>query len=536
MRNTLSRPALAAGRVNASTVARGAHGNGARGRVAHGKAVEIGLLAAAIAVNWLLAAVTPSALFSYSSLLLFFWLNLLVLRLRPEAAILLLPITITRLATCVSLIAIEGGAYMPEVNRAGVPGDASASFVAFTAIFFLMFAAVYAVLEAPLTAFARSALLDRVVALLAAPVVVVCLLWGALAFMHGAASGFPLLEGVDRFHYRRFFSNPAVLLLLDNKYLVSALLGTVAFHPARAAVLRYAAIGTFLAMTVLYLLFGDKFFTILTEIAFFAMPFLLQRRDRLLPLTLRLGPFVLALIAGGLALNVYVFSDYGRAPLERGIERVGERFAEQGELWYVASRDYRRPAEWNASLVSAYVAGLDDDVPAKASLRNGVETYYFIQRYAPAKLAESFQKNQGWVQLTMGTEAMALVMFGYVGVAVLMVICGAVMALSAVYLRRALLSAFPLSLFFAVWTYLQVYFAVQQASLWPVAAPGQINRFLLFFVIEVLLFALNRVQGHWTPLQIMRWKRLRAARGPRAAGFAGTTPARIRRSGLRTRA
>lgn len=57
--------------------------------------------------------------------------------------ILLLPLVITRGATLVSLLVIEAGAYMPEVNQQGVPGDASASFVAFTAIFFLIFALVF---------------------------------------------------------------------------------------------------------------------------------------------------------------------------------------------------------------------------------------------------------------------------------------------------------------------------------------------------------------------------------------------------------
>lgn len=514
--------------MKATTVSAGTAASVGHRASAAGKTVELGLLVAALAMNWLAAAAAPSVLFSYTSLMLFVWLSLFLLRLRPEAAILLLPVTITRLATMLSLAAIEAGSYMPEVNRAGTPGDASASFVAFTGIFFLVFAAVYGSLERPLIAAARSALLDRLVALLATPVVVFCGLWGMFAFLHGLSTGFPLLEGVDRFLYRRYYSNGAVLLLLDNKYLVSALLGSVCFHPARSPILRLAAGGTFLLLTLLYLLFGDKFFTILTEIAFFAMLFLLRRRDRLMGLTLKLAPVALALVAAALALNVYIFSDYGRVPLERGAEKLGERFAEQGELWYVASRDFRQATNWNRSLVSNYVSGLNDRVPADASVRNGVETYFFIARYAPAKLVASFRKSQGWVQLTMGYEAMALVMFGYVGVAVLMVAAGILVGLAGIYLRRATLSGFPLSLFFAVWTYLQIYFVIQQASLWPVAAPGQINRLLLFLVIEVLLFALNRVHGRPTPLQFLQRKRLRSRiAGKRGdAGAGSSRPAR----------
>ena len=109
-------------------------------------------------------------------------------------------------------------------------------------------------------------------------------------------------------------------------------------------------------------------------------------------------------------------------------------------------------------------------------------------------LRRSFQRNQGWVQLTMGYEAMALVMFGYVGAFVASLLAGLVTALAALYLRRALESEFPLSILLAVWTSLQVYLTVQQASLWTIGAPGQLKRFLLFGAFEALLFAFNRGQ------------------------------------------
>ncbi|MFN3434408.1 MAG: DUF6418 domain-containing protein, partial [Sphingomonas sp.] len=185
----------------------------------------------------------------------------------------------------------------------------------------------------------------------------------------------------------------------------------------------------------------------------------------------------------------------GRLPLDRTVTLVGERIAGQGELWFVASRDARRVTHWDAPLVAANIDTLGDKSPPASAFANGVETYYFIQRYAPAKLAASFRKNQGWVQLTMGTEAMALVMFGYVGVGIVMALLGALVACAALYLRRAFASRFPLSLFFAVWTFLQVYFSAQQASLWSIAAPGQVKRLLLFATIEIVLLAINRAQA-----------------------------------------
>ncbi|MDB5701529.1 MAG: hypothetical protein JWL66_1728 [Sphingomonadales bacterium] len=450
--------------------------------------------AALLAVNWSFANAVPSSLFSFTSMLLFAWLLLIVGRMTAAGLILLLPLIITRGATLLSLLVIEAGAYMPEVNRLGEPGDASASFVAFTSLFFLIFALVFRQFERPFIAYARSPLLDRVVGLLGWPVVLVCMACGAVAFLHGLQSGFPLLAGIDRFLYRREYSSGVVLILLDNKFLFSAVLGAVAFAPRFAPLLKPAAMMTFVGLTGLYFLFGDKFFTILSEVAFFMMPLLLQRQGRLAGTLIRIAPLAIALLCGSLGATLYIYSGYGRLPLDRTTALVGERIAGQGELWFVASRDARRVTNWDQQLVDRNIAVLDDKTPPASAFANGVETYYFVQHYAPAKLAASFRKNQGWVQLTMGTEAMALVMFGYVGVAVIMAFLGVLVAFSALYLRRAFASGFPLSLFFAVWTSLQVYFATQQASLWTIGAPGQFNRLLLFVTFEIILLAINRAQ------------------------------------------
>lgn len=451
-------------------------------------------LTAILAVNWLLAATLVSPLFSWTSLLLFGWLLLLVGRISSAALILLLPLVITRAATQLSLLVIEAGAYMPEVNRLGAPGDASASFVAFTALFFVIAALVIRRFEGVFLAYTRSPLVDGVVALLGWPVVLLCMALGALVFLHGMEGGFPLIEGVDRFLYRREYSSGLTLILLDNKFLFAAMLGAVAFAPRYQPLLKTAAILTFLGLTALYFLFGDKFFTILGEVAFFVMPLLLARQGDLAPTMARLALPVGALLCMASGATLYIYSGYGRLPLDRSLTLIGERVAGQGELWFVANRDARRVINWDAHLIDRNVDTLGDKSPAAAAFANGVETYYFIQRYAPAKLAASFRKNQGWVQLTMGTEAMALVVFGYAGVFVVMAVLGILVALAALYLLRAFASGFPLSLFFAVWTFLQVYFAAQQASLWSVAAPGQINRLLLFVTIELVLLAVNRGQ------------------------------------------
>lgn len=469
------------------------HASGRRSHPA-GPVLEIAALAAAVALNWYVAAAVAHPLCWIGAALIFLWLLMLVVRLSTAAFILLLPVILTRTATMISLGVIEAGTYMPEVNRAGEAGDASASFVAFTCIFFLSFTFVFRLFEARVTAFARSPLLDQIVALLGWPIVILAMAICALAYLSGLESGFPLLSGVDRFLYRREYGSPLVLDLLDYKFLLAGLLGSVAFAQRYAPVLKASAKLTVLLFTALYFLFGDKFFTILAEVAFFLMPLLLQRQATLGRTLVRMAPLALALVSATSAATLYIYSGYGRLPLDRTIVLVGERIAGQGELWFVASHDARRMTNWDEHLVQRYQLALRDKAPPRAAFANGVETFYFIDRYAPPKLARAFRKSGGWVQLTMGAEAMALVMFGFWGVAAVMAILGVMLGVAALYLRRAFASAFPVSLLFAVWAYLQVYFCAQQASLWSVAAPGQVKRLVLFAALEIGLLAITRAQ------------------------------------------
>ena len=459
------------------------------------RTLEACAFACLLVVNWILAAQIPSQVFSYTSLLLFVWMALLMIRLHPRAAILALPLLITRGATLISLVFIEAGSAMPEIGRSGVAGDASASFVAVSTLLFLVFTLVFGAGVGAVLRAVRSALLDRLVALLHWPVIGLCAALGLLAMVQGLHTGFPVFEHVDRFYYRRFYGQGIVLVLLDNKFLLGAMLGAVAFGRAAPWITRAAAVGTLLGLLLTFFLFGDKFFTLLTTATYFLMPYLLRHEQALLK-TFARGWLVAALaLAGVFAATLYIYSDYGDAPLSVGMMKLGERIAGQGELWFVATQDDRRLLAYDPNMVRSYAASLNAEDPAAFDFQTGVETFFFINRYTPQPLRQSFHRNQGWVQLTMGSEALALAGFGYLGVALLTAAAGAVAALPALYLRRAFASEFPLSIALALWTSLQAYSLLQQGAVWAIFARGQLRRFLLFFIFEVVLFAANRAQA-----------------------------------------
>jgi hypothetical protein len=442
--------------------------------------------------NWALAHAVRSPVFAYSSAMLFGWFVLLMTRWLPRAAILAMPLIITRAATVISLIFIEGGAYMPEIGRVGAPGDASASFVFVSALFFTSYAIVFFALDRIVSMYARSRIVGRLAVLLRWPVIGICAVLAGLVLLQGSRTGFPLLHGVDRFLYRRFYGEGAVLLLLENKSIVAAVLGSMVFSTSTTRLEKAAAATLFLSVIVECFLFGDKFFTILSAAAYFAMPGLLlggQAMRRAIPRILLAGSVLLAAVV---SITVYIYSDYGTLPMDRASERLAERVAGQGELWFVATQDAPALLDWKADEVQRYVGSLQDKDPGSAAFADGADTYYFIFKYAPQKLKDAFKANQGWVQYTMGFEAIGLVMFGYVGLTLLVTAAGALAALFYLFLYRAFLSENPLSIVMASWASMQIYMAVQQASLWAVFATGQWRRFFLFAVVETCLAAVNR--------------------------------------------
>ena len=470
------------------------------------RGLEICAFVCLAAANWALAAASPSPAFSWTSILVFVWATLLLIRSHSRAAILLLPLVITRGATMVSLLFIEGGAFMPEVGRVGVPGDASASFAAFTALFYLVYALVFASGERLVMQAYTSPLLEKLTRLLRWPIVAFCAGLFLLAVAHGLQTGFPIFQHIDRFYYRRFFSGGLVLELLDDKFLYGALLGSIVFARNAGSLLRLSAMALQGCLVITFFLFGDKFFTLLTMCTFFAMPYLLQNERALLKTLAKGWLPAVVLLGAAFGATLFIYSDYGDAPLQVGMTRLGDRIAGQGELWFVASQDDRQLLAYNDGVVSAYRQSLTAPDPATSDFETGMETFFFINRYMPQPLRRSFIHSEGWVQLTMGSEAMALANFGYLGVTVLMILGGVAAALPALYLRRAFASEFPISIALAILISLQAYIALQQAAVWPLLARGQVNRFLLAAVFETVLLAAN-----WAQLQGRRPRAHRTA-------------------------
>ena len=154
-------------------------------------------------------------------------------------------------------------------------------------------------------------------------------------------------------------------------------------YGADASVQKLSALAIQVCLVLIFFLFGDKFFTLLKMCTFFAMPYLLRNETALLRTLARSWLPAVLLLGAAFSATLFIYSDYGNAPVDVGMTRLGDRIAGQGELWFVASQDDRRLFAYNSSVVDAYKQSLTTSDPAATDFETGMETYFFINRYMP---------------------------------------------------------------------------------------------------------------------------------------------------------
>ena len=456
------------------------------------EAREFLLFAVAVALNWFAAHMAPHLIFSVVAMGLFGWMFYLLMRFSPRGAIILLPFLIVRASMIISLVFIDTGAKMPEMGLVGEPSDSTASFVAYISVFFFVAGAVFNVFERAFTRHVRSDYLRQIVRLTIWPIIGISLLAALALILHGLQNGFPLLSGVDRFFYRRYFGSPLLVNILNYKFVFAMLLGTVVFSKSTSKLQKNIAIGTFLGMTVSYFLFGDKFFTILVNACYFSMSYLLIKPDNFRKTIVKIAPFGAAIVLVMFGITTYIYSDYGKISLSETIERVSGRITGQGQLWYVANINEKNLFKLDKNLFDEHVAYLSDDNPSYYAFAHGLEQFYFIYKYSPKEYVDNARLAQGWWGLTAGYEAMALVIFGFGGAFFFMALSGAIVALPALYMLRAQRSQFMLSLMLATWFLNEAYVMTNQFGLWHLFGTHQAKVFVAISLLEAGLFLFNR--------------------------------------------
>jgi len=234
----------------------------------------------------------------------------------------------------------------------------------------------------------------------------------------------------------------------------------------------------------------DKFFTQLAALSAFLSPYLYLNYHKVGRRIWTYG------VAGALALScvmmvtTYIYSKGFTETSAATTKRLSGRIVGQGELWFLQSGIGGPALKWNAPLIDRYVESLSIKSVDLFALQNSLGPNYFSNGYAPDYLRASLQNNAGTVTYTAVTEAMGLVLFGWVGLALMMFCLGALLGLSSAYIAYAIENRLISSTIFAAYIYTQLRISIVQATPWVIISIYSIRWQALILIIELIVLAL----------------------------------------------
>ena len=447
----------------------------------------LGLLALMVA-NAALAVAAPHPLWPALGLVLFLAGAARLFALAPVAAVMLMPFVVVHASVLVSLQAIEGGAYMKEMGQFGQPSPAGAGFVLCSALFLGTAALTFTRLRGAARPVTAPRLGDGPRLLLCIAVLGGAALAVAWLALKGARAGFPLLTGTDRFAFRAASADVITLNLLILKYVLAAVTGTSAVF-APGAGWRRAHHAVFGSYVVVSFLFGDKFFIVLMAACFYAMPFFVSRPEQLAARVRAAAPLALLMFGCASAVTLFIYSGYGELGAARTLERLGERVAGQGQLWFLAVRDASALFHLDTQHISLNLQNLVARPPADFTFEHRLAPFYFVERYAPTVLFLSFVNNGGMVTPTMVFEAYSLVMVGYAGLALALLAAGAWTGWLAHHLARAMAGGNPADVLLPSFAMFQTIVLMSQGTLHSLLSLSAFKAYGAFFLLQTLVRA-----------------------------------------------
>lgn len=475
------------------------------------------IVLAGMALNFAVAALEPNVASSLIASLLFLYFLVKCYQSFPAATIILLPVIVPHLAGLISINFIDFGAYMPEIGRNGFTTHAAASFAFFNA---LMFYASIIALDAlvrrfPIRVSVMSGTWHRLNGLICIGVGAVAVLYLAIA---GVFSGFPLLTETDRFVFRSQTADIVTFNLLNLKFVLAAMLG-VTFASSPVWLLRVVSLAQCVALTLLYLLYGDKFFTIFCFLCFFVGPaFALhtEAANRYLKLIL---PFSLVFLGVLFALNVYIYSDYGNTSIDQAFVKLGERIAAQGQIWFLYVAYEESFFAFDAHTIYLNFLSIFAENGQNFNFDNNLSTFYFAMHYAPFRLLDSMIRNAGTTTFTMAYEAYTGVMLGTFGVFVVMPLTGLLFAAISYFYLRAIQRMDCMMILAPASVLTQAWFMTNQGTISVLLSLGSLKiigaLWLMGYVMRGVLFSFTSLEkkdeGYESALQnghAKSWERL----------------------------
>lgn len=424
--------------------------------------------------SMLLGLVSGAYLFAILSLLIFLTFSLALFKWKINCFVVLLPFLFGRLTNIASLCIIEAGAYMKEISSTGSYINATTSYVVVTMLF-LVAASIAASFMMRFGGSETSGTLPVKLPIL------ICIVTIFYMVLFGLRVGFPLLEGVDRFVFKRDSADYIYRFLLGNRFLYSVVLGCfVAFSEWR---IKAITIGIFVVFILVLVLFGEKFFSILNSVLYFSIPIMMASVARGANFTRPAIAFVVTLVFC-LFVTLYIYTDYGAIPIDIALTAVLSRFASQGQLWYAALAFSPSSIPWDQ--LSGFLAAFASPSPDDYAFRDSYGMFYLMSIFTAGSRLEGLMEARGFVTYTMGSEAYLYLVFGsFFGLASF-VAFGFVYGAAGGYLRNAIVRGDLIGIVLAIKFISYCADAINQVTFWNPLGLRGILVVLLIFLYETL--------------------------------------------------
>jgi hypothetical protein len=440
-----------------------------------------------VLVNVAVSLLAPSPITSALSTALYLLVLTRIFKRSPLGFLLFSPIIFLHFSALISLNAIETGAYMKEMGRQGYPSAASAVWVLVVGTFICVATRVFNSGEATKAKPATNLDASRhpFISVWAAPFVVsLFILW---LLLKGASTGFPLIDGFDRFAYRRAVGDPITLNILNLKIVIASFLGLSAAN-CRTAVGRTWHHLIFLAYLAASFLFGDKFFIIISSSLYYVA---IQIAFRPAIITQQAKRFFVPAIGAllvAVAMTVYIYSGQGTYGFEKTFGLLLDRFASQGQLWFIAFNENFRWIDFDTHGVTENLKALIENPHQDYVFEKRLSAFHFIEVYAPSKMFLSFIGNQGFVAPVGVFEAYTIELFGLLGGMVVVVFAGGMLGYIGRYIRYAVSTGNPFTVLLPAYVMVQFYYLIAAGTPFNVIGASAFKAYVAFILLH---WALN---------------------------------------------
>jgi Family of unknown function (DUF6418) len=440
----------------------------------------------AILLNTLLAFIYPTTISSVLSTVFYVVLVIRIFQEKPIALLLFSPIIFLHFSVLISLIAIESGAFMKEMGRSGYASPASSVYLIVITSFLTTASIVFTYFQQRSNVSLIKFKADDHPFLAQWAAITACGIIVAYLLLKGITTGFPLLSGTDRFAYRREFGDKLTIYFLTLKIVIAAFLGLSAANckTLRKKVSHHAMFALYIGATIL---FADKFFSIITASLYYLSVQVAFNPESVKKIASNFIIPCMAVLIVACGITFYIYSNYGSLSVEQTNLRLIERFAEQGQLWFVAFNEQGKLINFDAHALIKNIENIFYIPAFNFAFENHLGVYYFIYTYSPYKLLLSFIRNAGYVTPTMGFEAYFMVMFGFIGVLVLSCLAGALVGLIVNSIMKAVSSVNPFNVLLPTFIFVQIYYLIVTGTLYSLLGIGLIKAYLALALLQICI-------------------------------------------------